>query len=257
MWWRRRQDPYEDVPLSPLDEDVTDAGPAAASMEPSRAELDIDLRLDEVGADAPSKLSTSFMDLEGSTSSMDFAPLDWSPPPDDLSGEAAPAALGQDELMDEHDSAVELADIMMSFGRIQGAAQTLADFIRHNPRQGVAPWLKLLDVYKTAGMQGEFEALTRQLNSTFNVKVVSWDDFDAVRMASETIEQMPHIVARLQATWASRDSQVYLHELLRDNRDGTRQGFPLAVINEILCLLGVLHDLIGPFRPDPADTPAA
>lgn len=182
----------------------------------------------------------------------DFVPLDWNPPPEDLSPQGPPP-LADEELHDEHESAVELADIMMSFGRVQGAAQTLADFIRHNPRQGVAPWIKLLDVYKVADMRGEFDALTRQLNQTFNVKIAAWDEFDIVRLAAETLESMPHIVAKLTATWPSRECQVYLHELLRDNRDGTRQGFPIAVVDEILCLLGMLNELVGPFRPLPGE----
>ena len=88
----------------------------------------------------------------------------------------------------------------MSFGRVQGAAQTLADFIRHNPKQGVAPWIKLLDVYRAAGMRGEFDGLTRQLNATFNVKVVSWDEFDAVRaMAQKAREENAALAERISA----------------------------------------------------------
>ena len=137
---------------------------------------------------------------------------------------------------------------MMSFGRVQGAAQTLADFIRGNPKQAVVPWLKLLEVYKTADMRAEFDGLTQQLNRTFNVKVVEWDDFDMEKASSETIERMPHIIAELERLWGTVECQAYLHKLLRDNRDGTRQGFPLAVIDDILCLLGILNQHLGAYR---------
>jgi pilus assembly protein FimV len=152
--------------------------------------------------------------------------------------------------IEEHDSAVELAEIMMSFGRIQGAAQTLADFIRANPKQAVKPWIKLLEVYKTAGMRMEFDALTAQLNKTFNIKPVTWDDFDAALRAPDSLELLPHIRQRLIETWGTRDCQVYLHSLLRDNREGTRQGFALAIVDEILGLLAILESRIGHYRHD-------
>lgn len=251
LWWRRRGSEYEDVELDTL------APEEEPPSEPPRS-IEVDIALDEDVLPAPEDsvdaedLTSRFAELEGPASSMDFGPLEWSPPADDLSA-ATVAPLGEDELADEHESAVELADIMMSFGRIQGAAQTLADFIRQNPKQGVAPWLKLLDVYKAAGMRTEFDALTQQLNSTFNVMAVTWDDFDVVRIAAQSLESMPHIVAKLTRLWPTRECQVYLHALLRDNRDGTRQGFPIAVVDELLCLLSVLNELAGPFRARPGD----
>lgn len=154
-----------------------------------------------------------------------------------------------DETVDEHDSALELAEIMMSFGRTQGAAETLADYIRSNPRQAVKPWLKLLEVYHVAGMRAEFEALTRQLNKTFNVKMIGWSDFKVALSTPDTIEQMPHLVTRLQELWGTQEAQVYIHGILRDNRNGTRQGFPLAVVEELLLMLAVLDDQLGTYKP--------
>lgn len=159
--------------------------------------------------------------------------------------------------IEEHDSAVELADIMMSFGRIQGAAQTLSDFIRANPKQAVKPWIKLLEVYRAADMQTEYEALSAQLNKTFNVRPAPWDEFEIARQAPDSLESMPHILTRLTECWGRRECQALLHGLLRDNRQGTRQGFPLAIIDEILMLLGILERQIGPYRPEPSDTGTA
>ena len=183
-------------------------------------------------------------------------------PPADTSAEwvdptfAPPHPIPFDETVDEQDSALELAEIMMSFGRTQGAAETLADYIRNNPRQAVKPWLKLLDVYHVAGMRAEFEALTRQLNKTFNVKMVSWNDFKAVRTApADSVEQMPHIIQRLQELWGTQEAQAYIHQILRDNRDGTRQGFPLSVVEELLLLLSILDSELGAYKP-PSEEPA-
>lgn len=165
----------------------------------------------------------------------------------------APTTLMQVDGEDEHNSAIELAEIMMSFGRVQGAAQTLADFIRANPKQAVKPWMKLLEVYRVANMQMEFEALTAQLNKTFNVQPVRWDDFDITRSAQDSLESHDHIRLQLCTLWGTPACQAYLHHLLRDNRQGTRQGFPLAIIDEILLLLGILEQHLGPYRPNHAE----
>lgn len=180
------------------------------------------------------------------------APLDFDTGPETSSPEAEtlPPVMMTDEPVEEHDSAVELADIMISFGRVHGAAETLADFIRSNPRQAVTPWLKLMEVYRLAGMRMEFDALARQLNKTFNVKAVTWDNFDEARKPVHSLEQMPHLIDILTKTWGSRECQAFLEKLLRDNRDGLREGFPISIIDEILTLSGILEEQIGRYRPD-------
>lgn len=157
--------------------------------------------------------------------------------------------------VEEHDSAIELAEIMMSFGRVHGAAETLAEFIRNNPKQAVTPWLKLLEVYRAAGLRAEFDGLARQLNKTFNVKAVTWDNFDEARRMPDSVEKLPHVLARLQQLWGTRECQAYIQTLLRDNRDGTRQGFPLNIIDELLLLSAILEQHLGPYRVEPEAPP--
>ena len=177
-----------------------------------------------------------------------------SPPPPradlDFDAEVTSPLIVNEEIVEEHDSAVELADIMISFGRVQGAAETLSDFIRANPRQSVAPWVKLMEVYRLADMRIEFDALARQLNKTFNVKTVTWDNFDEARKMAGGLEQLPHAIDQLVALWGTTECQAYLDKMLRDNRDGTRQGLSLGIIDDILMLWSVLEDRLGRFRGD-------
>jgi LPXTG-motif cell wall-anchored protein len=155
-------------------------------------------------------------------------------------------------VVEEHKSAVELADIMMSFGRVQGAAETLAEFIRGNPREAVTPWLKLLEVYRAAGLRAEFDAIAGELNKTFNVSKVNWDNYQSLRASRMSLEELPHISETLQKSWRTTACQRYLQQLLRDNRDGTRVGFPFTVIDEVLTLSAILEEELGPCpRPDP------
>jgi hypothetical protein len=138
----------------------------------------------------------------------------------------------------EHESALELAEIMLSFGRVQGAAQTLADYIEANPKQAVRPWLKLLDVYRQAGMRAEFDTLAQRLNQTFNVEVLPWDDAGRHRFA-DSLEGYPHLMEAITRAWDTPGCADYLTHLMRDNREGTRAGFPLSVLHELLLLLGI------------------
>ena len=109
------------------------------------------------------------------------------------------------DLNDEHKSAVELADIMMSFGRLHGAAETLAEFIRGNPKQAITPWLKLLEVYRAAGLRAEFDAIANELHRTFNVNTVYWQNYDALRAVEASLEDYPHIATKLEKSWRTRD----------------------------------------------------
>ena len=51
--------------------------------------------------------------------------------------------------VDEHFEAnpvMELAEIMLSFGRVKGAAQALQEYVDANPQETVKPWIRLMDV---------------------------------------------------------------------------------------------------------------
>lgn len=156
--------------------------------------------------------------------------------------QSAPPA--NEEAPPSHEHVLELAEIMVSFGRSEGAAQTLSEFLRDYPKESLIPWLKLLDLYHKGGRRGEYDDLAPKLNRAFNVKVPDWEHFSGPT-TSESVEQFAHIMARVNATWPNQDCLDYLTELLRDNRAGTRVGFPLGVIDDILLLKSMLEWLIA------------
>lgn len=231
LWWQRRRSEGEFIDY----ENMSEPEPFEPGIPDTSATVDETL--------APDATSSQGQD------SFDFSVVEWDgPPPADLDHTIAPVVLEDEEMVEEHESAVELADIMMSFGRVQGAAETLADFIRGNPKKAVQPWIKLLEVYKTANMRGEFDALSDKLNKTFNVKTVTWESFDRVKRASESVEQLPHILRILQSQWMTHECQIYVQKLLRDNRGGTREGFPLGIVDDLLTVQAILEDQLGPYR---------
>jgi hypothetical protein len=48
---------------------------------------------------------------------------------------------------------------------------------------------------------------------------------------------MPAILGKVSSRWSNDDILDYLNRLLRDNRGGTRVGFPLAVVDDLLFLI--------------------
>jgi len=156
----------------------------------------------------------------------------------------------------EANPVMELADIMLSFGRVKGAAQALQEYIDNNPQEALQPWIRLMDVYRMAGMREEFEAVARNLNQHFNVAIQAWDDAPpttpdlSLPLAPElesgtfgrialpqSLEEMPRIMNVVVEMWPHDDVVGYLYELLRDNRGGQRAGFTLPVVEEILFLV--------------------
>jgi hypothetical protein len=143
---------------------------------------------------------------------------------------------------------MELADIMLSFGRVEGAAQTLKEYIEANPQEALQPWVKLLDIYRSGDMHEQFDDLAQKLNRNFNVELQQWDpEPPPAELAgsdnpakANSLEEMPHICEQIVSRWGRDGCLDYLHQLLRDNRGGQRSGFTLPIVQEILLLIEIL-----------------
>lgn len=149
--------------------------------------------------------------------------------------ETAPDEPGTDETL-------ELAEIMVSMGLASGAAQTLTEHIRDNPKHALYHWLRLLDIYRRSEMREDFERSAQDLHQYFNVQPAGWA---AGSHESHSLEDYPHLAARLQQLWPTpRNKSIdgasvcaeFLSGLLEDNRGGARDGFPQSVAEEILLL---------------------
>ncbi len=161
-----------------------------------------------------------------------------------------------DPVREEMDHALDLAEVMLSYGRTTGAMQTLKDYLHGHPTVSVRPWLKMLGLYRQTGMREDFEQAAETVHRYFNVKVPGWDEgVSEVPLRSFFgedegieilgLEQLPHILAKIQATWPGISCGEYLRHLLVDNRDGGRMGFPVSVVAEILLLEDILDDRLA------------
>ncbi|HJV93583.1 MAG TPA: hypothetical protein VJ572_08895 [Azonexus sp.] len=150
----------------------------------------------------------------------------------------------------EGGTALELAEIMLSFGRVRGAAETLAQHIEENSPENIQPWSMLLDLYHRGDMRAEFEALASRMREKFNVHVPSWMDSDMPVPGLKSLEDYAHIVWRASNSWGTQECLNYLYELVHDNRAGQRSGFPLEVVEEIALLMRLLEEAYGLKRPN-------
>lgn len=137
------------------------------------------------------------------------------------------------------DPTLELAEIMLSLGLEDGAAQTLVDYTESNPRQALHHWLKLLDIYRSSGHRKDFKDAAEKLRQNFNIQAEDWIGANAGE--SPVLENFTRLSEQIQQTWSRPEECVaYLRHLLEDNREGSRAGFPRPVAEEILLLIEIL-----------------
>jgi hypothetical protein len=154
--------------------------------------------------------------------------------------------------VDEITSIVEEAKIFVALGRDEHAAGILQDYIATYPRASVNPWLYLMDILRAANRKEEFSALAQRFHQTFNLIAPQWEAAaPAMMVVARSLEEFPHILARLTAGWGAAEAQAFLVHLLQDNRGGERTGFGKDVLEEILLLQGVLElrDQLPLLRP--------
>ena len=142
----------------------------------------------------------------------------------------------------EDDSAIALAEIMLTFGRVQGAAETLARHIEESSPKNPRPWLMLLDLYRRGGMRGEYSKLLPAVRRNFNLDVPAWQDLETTVSGLRSLEDFEHVAEQVKAGWGTQACMDYLYELVHDNRDGQRSGFPLEVVEEIVLLMLILEE---------------
>lgn len=139
---------------------------------------------------------------------------------------------------------LELAEIMLSMGLEQGAAQALVEYTEANPRHAVYHWLKLLGIYRSRGLQKEFTETAEKLRKHFNIQAEDWVRTGTTE--APTLEKFSRVSAQLQKIWGQPAECIsYLRHLLEDNREGARAGFPQAAAEDILLLIEILKETSG------------
>lgn len=205
------------------------AGKEARSSASPSSEIADTATLDAL---APEKIGASA--VEPKTEAQAAANLETSVPGADIAAETAETPMEQ-----SNEPTLQLAEIMLSMGLDQGAAQALLEYIESHPRQAVYHWLKLLGIYRKKGLQQEFTDTAAKLRQFFNIQADQWDR--SSDSEERSLEKFTRVSVQIQQLWLQPDQCLgYLRNLLEDNRDGARAGFPQAVAEEILFLIEII-----------------
>lgn len=139
---------------------------------------------------------------------------------------------------------LQLAEIMLSMGLEQGAAQALVEYTEANPRHALHHWLKLLGIYRKRGLHKEFTEAAERLRQNFNIQAEDWAKQGSGEAPS--LEKFSRVAEHIQKIWGQPAECIgYLQRLLEDNRDGERAGFPQSVAEEMLLLIEILKQTSG------------
>ncbi|MCM2287944.1 MAG: hypothetical protein NDI67_02855 [Sulfuritalea sp.] len=143
---------------------------------------------------------------------------------------------------------LQLAEIMLSMGLEQGAAQALVEYTEANPRHALHHWLKLLGIYRKRGLHKEFTEAAEKLRQNFNIQAEDWARQGSGEAPS--LEKFSRVAEHVQKIWGQpAECIAYLRRLLEDNRDGERAGFPQSVAEEMLLLIEILKQTSGVDQP--------
>ena len=219
----------------------SEAPPEAAALAPMPPEPEPGAPFD---ADKTMVFDFSLEEADPETVARENARLEALPPPSPP--EPPPAARAAQT--SEVEPTLQLAEIMLSMGLEEGAAQTLIEYTEANPRHAIYHWLKLLGIYRSRGLQKEFAATAEKLRRYFNIQAAEWGK--PLADGAQTLENFTRITEHVQKIWTQPEECIgYLRRLLEDNRDGARAGFPQSVAEEILFLVEVQKMLTGPGQP--------
>src|SRR6185312_6017990 len=143
--------------------------------------------------------------------------------------------------VEEISDVMELANVWMAMHDPQKVIELLEPFSGVEQPESPLPWLCLLDVYHSIGDRVKYEAILERIKKLYNVKLAPWDvETDAE--PPKTLADFPHIVDTVLNLWESADIIPYLDRLMKDDREGTRQGFDLPVYRDLVRLLTLAKD---------------
>ncbi len=109
-------------------------------------------------------------------------------------------------------------------------------------RESPAPWLFLLDLYRSTGQREAYENLRERFSGLFNARTLDFDE-DPATANLHQIEDYPHIIRNISELWRTDDVIPYLKSLMLANPEHKRIGFDLPVYRDILMMLSLAQEM--------------
>ena len=147
------------------------------------------------------------------------------------------------EEFDSEHNILDHADVFLSHGRTSLAIQLLQNYLLDFPKKSVTIWLFLLDLLAKENMQGSYEQTALECKEHFNIRIAAFSNDEA--SPKQHFEDFPRLNTGLQDVWGTPAALVYLDDLIYNGRLETRAGFEKSVLEELLLLKSIAHDLVS------------
>jgi len=161
------------------------------------------------------------------------------PPVSPRMPEIAPPPRASDTEVKE--DVLDQAEVFMAFGHGDLAIHLLQEHLREAPTESPVPWLLLLDLLHREGDTAGYAAASAECRRYFNVNLtdhpVSQDNEGGLGL-----EAYPHLLEQLIKVWNTPDIDAFFHDLIYDDRGGTRMGFEPGAYRDILLLRSIAQD---------------
>lgn len=158
-----------------------------------------------------------------------------------LSGSNSGAVMLTENANDEHENILENADVFIEHGRPALAIQLLQNHLSDFPSESPKIWLKLLSLIASEGTQTEYDQAVSDCKQFFNIKMPSFAETSADDNSS--IEDSPHILARLEGVWGTQYAVGFLNDLIYNQQSQPREGFSRGTFEELFFLKQVAETL--------------
>ena len=138
---------------------------------------------------------------------------------------------------------LDQAEVFMAFGHGELAIHLLQEHLREAPTESPVPWLLLLDLLHREGDTAGYAAASAECRRYFNVNLTD----HPVSQDNETgqgLEAYQHLLEQLVKVWNTPDVDAFFHDLIYDNRGGTRMGFEPGAYRDILLLRAIAQDAL-------------
>lgn len=155
----------------------------------------------------------------------------------------SPALTSDDKY--ESENVLDHADVFIAHGRPALAIQLLQSHLTDLPAESPAIWLKLFNLLTKEGAESEYDQAVIKCKQHFNIKIPSFAD--ATINGKSTIEDYPHVVARIEDTWGSPLATELLNDLIYNQQSQPREGFELGTFEELF-FLKQISEILNPSK---------
>ncbi|MDP3122978.1 MAG: hypothetical protein Q8M46_00090, partial [Thiobacillus sp.] len=179
-------------------------------------------------------------DTPQTLSEMDTLPQNAAPAPARMAEIAAPPRVEDTEVKED---ILDQAEVYMAHGHSDLAIHLLQEHLREAPTESPVPWLLLLDLLHRNGKTEAYTAASAECRRYFNVNL-SAHPASQDGESSQGLEAYPHLLEKLVEVWNTPELDAFLHDLIYDDRGGTRIGFEPHAYRDILMLRAVAHEAL-------------